>query len=193
VEAGQVVGVLGHNGAGKSTLLKIVSGIVRPTRGVVRLKGRVTALLEARGAFSGELDGYENIRLMGALYGLSRREILDVTEAIVEFGGLQSVMERPVKYYSSGMQLRLAFAIAAHTMPDVLVVDEALSVGDGMFQRQCREKIHSLCREGRTVLLVSHHISVIESLCSRVIWLDHGSLVMDGPTAMVLAEYNRKP
>jgi lipopolysaccharide transport system ATP-binding protein len=180
VEQGQVVGIIGRNGAGKSTLLKILSRITEPTTGKVHIKGRVASLLEVGTGFHPELTGRENIYLNGAILGMSRAEIQRKFDTIVEFAEVEEFLDTPVKRYSSGMYVRLAFAVAAHLDPEILVIDEVLAVGDAEFQKKCLGKMNQLSqREGRTVLFVSHQMNAVERLCSRVLWLDKGTLQMD--------------
>jgi ABC-type polysaccharide/polyol phosphate transport system ATPase subunit len=189
VEAGQVLGVVGPNGAGKSTLLKVLSAITEPTEGEARIRGRVASLLEVGVGFHPELSGRENVYLNGAILGMSRADIRQRFDEIVEFAGVQAFVETPVKRYSSGMYLRLAFAVAAHLEPDVLLVDEVLAVGDAAFQRKCLGKMESVAREGRTVLLVSHSMDAISRLCSRALWLDRGRVRELGDTAEIVGRY----
>ncbi len=189
VEAGEVVGVIGRNGAGKSTLLKVLSRITEPTTGVTRTRGRVASLLEVGTGFHAELTGRENVYLNGAILGLTRREIGDRFDAIVEFSGVGRYIDTPIKRYSSGMYLRLAFAVAAHVEPDVLIVDEVLAVGDAEFQRKCLAGMGAVGAQGRTVLLVSHDLDAIARLCPRSLWFDGGVLRLDGDTQDVIDAY----
>ncbi|HET6845893.1 MAG TPA: ABC transporter ATP-binding protein [Anaerolineales bacterium] len=189
VAQGEAVGIIGRNGAGKSTLLKILSRITRPTRGKVEMEGRVSALLEVGTGFHGELTGRENIFLNGAILGMGRAEIRRKFDEIVEFAGIGQFLDTPVKYYSSGMYVRLAFAVAAHLEPEILVVDEVLAVGDAEFQKKCLNKMGTAASEGRTVLFVSHNMSAIQDLCSRVIWLDHGRIVQIGEARTTVGAY----
>lgn len=191
IDQGQTVGLIGRNGAGKSTLLKILARITEPTEGVARVRGRVGALLEVGTAFHQELTGRENISINGALLGMSKRDIRARFEEIVEFAGIDRFLDTPVKRYSSGMYMRLAFAVAAHFEPEVVVVDEVLAIGDAEFQARCLGKMSQLGREGRTVLFVSHDIGAVGHLCSRTIWFDKGAMVGDGPTERVVEEYLR--
>src|SRR5206468_3235256 len=188
---GERVGIIGKNGAGKSTLLKILSRIVTPTAGRVTLKGRVASLLEVGTGFHPELTGRENIFLNGAMLGMTRAEIKRKFDEIVAFAETEKFLDTAVKRYSSGMYVRLAFAVAAHLEPDILVVDEVLSVGDVAFQRKCLGKMGEVASEGRTVLFVSHNMPVIKSLCSRALLIDAGRLVDDGDTDRVVASYLR--
>jgi len=189
VAQGEVLGVVGRNGAGKSTLLKILARITAPTAGSARVRGRVGALLEVGTAFHPELTGRENIAINGALLGMTRRDIRRHFDDIVDFAGVGRFLDTPIKRYSSGMYLRLAFAVAAHLEPDIVVVDEVLAVGDVEFQRRCLGKMSQLGGEGRTVLFVSHDLGAIGQLCERTMWLDEGSIRRDGPTNEVLREY----
>jgi len=188
IKPGEVVGIIGRNGAGKSTLLKILSRITDPTEGRIEMRGRVSSLLEVGTGFHPELTGRENIFLNGAILGMSRREILDKFDAIVEFAEVEKFLDTPVKRYSSGMFVRLAFAVAAHLEPEILVVDEVLSVGDMSFQRKCLGKMREVATGGRTVFFVSHNLKAVEALCNRAILLDGGALRRDGkPTAVIEA------
>lgn len=189
IEAGSAVGIIGHNGSGKSTALKVLAGIYRPTSGDVSVTGRVSALLELGAGFHPELTGRENIRLNAAILGLSEREIAESMDEIIDFAGIDHFIDSPVKVYSSGMVLRLGFAIAARMRPDVLIVDEIIAVGDEEFQRKCFDYLHQLRRDGATVLLVSHSMGAIESICDRAIWLDHGVIRQDGPAKDVVRSY----
>jgi len=189
VTAGESLGVVGRNGAGKSTLLKILTRITEPTRGVARTRGRVGALLEVGTGFHPDLTGRENVYLNGAILGMSRQQIRQEYDAIVDFSGIERFLDTPVKRYSSGMYLRLAFAVAAHLQADIMVVDEVLAVGDADFQRKCLGKMAEVERTGRTVLFVSHNLDAILRLCPRSIWLEQGRLVADGPTQGVLDSY----
>jgi len=190
VKRGEVLGVIGRNGAGKSTLLKILSRITEPTRGRVTLRGRVASLLEVGTGFHPELTGRENIFLNGAILGMTRAEIKQKFDEIVAFAEVEKFLDTPVKHYSSGMYVRLAFAVAAHLEPEVLIVDEVLAVGDAEFQRKCLGKMEEVSRRGgRTVLFVSHNMGVVTSLCPRVIWLDHGSAERDGSARAVIDDY----
>jgi ABC-type polysaccharide/polyol phosphate transport system ATPase subunit len=189
VEEGEVVGVIGRNGAGKTTLLKVLSRITEPTAGVARMRGRVGALLEVGTGFHPELTGRENIFLNGAVLGMKRSEIRRRFDEIVEFAGVERFIDTPVKRYSSGMYLRLAFAVAAHVEPDIVVIDEVLAVGDAEFQRKCLGKMSQFAREGRTVFFVSHDLGAIAQMCERAIWLDGGLIRQDGPVARSIELY----
>ncbi len=175
VEQGEILGIIGRNGAGKSTLLKILSEVTAPTRGEVKIKGRIASLLEVGTGFHPELTGRENIYLNGAILGMSRQEIRSKFDEIVDFSGVEQFIDTPVKRYSSGMYVRLAFAVAAHLEPEILLVDEVLAVGDAQFQKKCLGKMGDVASEGRTVLFVSHNMIAIQSLCQRTLWLESGS------------------
>jgi ABC-2 type transport system ATP-binding protein/lipopolysaccharide transport system ATP-binding protein len=189
ISEGEVVGIVGRNGAGKTTLLKILTRITQPTIGLSRTRGRVGALLEVGTGFHPELTGRENVYLNGAILGMAKRDISARFDTIVEFAGVGRFIDTPLKRYSSGMQLRLAFSVAAHLEPDLIVVDEVLAVGDVEFQRRCLGRMSELTAAGRTVLFVSHDVGALGRLCSRTIWLDRGRIVSDGDTQTVLAEY----
>lgn len=191
VRAGEVLGIIGANGAGKSTFLKILARITRPTAGISRTRGRVGALLEVGTGFHLELTGRENIFLNGAVLGMSRREIRRRFDEIVAFSGVEEFLDTPVKRYSSGMYLRLAFSIAAHLEPDLVIVDEVLAVGDVDFQRRCLGKMSEFGAAGRTVVFVSHDLGAIGRLCTRVWWLREGHIVMDGASEDVIDAYLR--
>ena len=191
VARGEAVGLLGSNGSGKSTLLKIVAGILRPTSGKVEVNGRTAALIELGAGFHPEISGRENIYINGAVLGLKRREIDERYHAIVEFSGLADFIEEPVKNYSSGMYVRLGFAVAIHTDPEVLLVDEVLSVGDEAFAHRCLRRIEECLAEGRTLLLVSHSLGLIEEICDRAIWLEKGQLRFDGHPRRVTDAYRQ--
>jgi lipopolysaccharide transport system ATP-binding protein len=188
-EEGETLGIIGHNGAGKSTLLKILSRITRPTSGTGRIRGRVGSLLEVGTGFHNELTGRENIYLNGAILGMRRAEIDEKFDEIVAFSELEKFLDTPVKHYSSGMYMRLAFAIAAHLEPEILIVDEVLAVGDINFQRKCLAKMRDVGETGRTVIFVSHDMQAVTRLCRRAIWLRGGEVVRDGPAAETVAEY----
>lgn len=189
VERGHALGVIGRNGAGKSTLLRVLTRITEPTEGVARTRGRVGSLLEVGTGFHPELTGRENVFLNGALLGMARREIATRFDEIVEFAGVARFIDTPVKRYSSGMYLRLAFAVAAHLDADIMIVDEVLAVGDAEFQRKCLGKMGDLERGGRTVLFVSHNLDAIQRLCSTSLWLEHGEVRAIGPSAEVVDDY----
>jgi lipopolysaccharide transport system ATP-binding protein len=189
IPEGQVVGVIGRNGAGKSTLLKVLSRITRPTAGEATVYGRVGSLLEVGTGFHLELTGRENVMVNGAILGMGRAEIMRKFDEIVEFAGVDRFIDTPVKHYSSGMRLRLAFAVAAHLDAEILIIDEVLAVGDAAFQRRCFERMNDVANRGRTVLVVSHQMEAIETLCSRTIWIDAGRVAEDGATGDVIRDY----
>lgn len=189
VRQGEVIGIIGPNGAGKTTLLKILSRITAPTRGRAEIRGRVAAMLEVGTGLHPELTGRENIYLSGAILGMRKAEIERNFDEIVAFAGVERFLETPLKRYSSGMHLRLAFAVAAHLEPEIVLVDEVLAVGDAEFQKKCLGKMGDIGRQGRTVLLVSHNMGAINSLCKRSLLLRHGSTVLDGDTADVIPAY----
>lgn len=192
VKRGEVVGIIGRNGAGKSTLLKILSRITEPTRGRVELRGRVASLLEVGTGFHPELTGRENIYLNGAILGMTRAEIRKKFDEIVAFAEVEKFLDTPVKRYSSGMYVRLAFAVAAHLEPEILLVDEVLAVGDAEFQKKCIGKMSTVAEAGRTVLFVSHNTQAVSALCGRAIWLDKQRVALDGKPADVFPEYLRE-
>src|SRR5882762_2605978 len=189
---GEVLGIVGSNGAGKSTLLKVLSQITEPTVGRIEIAGRVASLLEVGTGFHPELSGRENIFLNGAILGMTRTEIRSQFDDIVEFAGVERFLDTPVKRYSSGMQVRLAFAVAAHLRSEILIVDEVLAVGDGEFQKKCLGKMGDVARSGRTVLLVSHNLGSLRSLCSQGILLNEGRLITEGRILNVLKAYSTK-
>ncbi|HYI74494.1 MAG TPA: ABC transporter ATP-binding protein [Gaiellaceae bacterium] len=189
VEEGEVLGVIGRNGAGKSTLLKVLTRITTPTKGRVEIRGRVGSLLEVGTGFHPELTGRENIYLNGAILGMKRREIQQKLGDMVEFSGVEGFLDTPVKRYSSGMYVRLAFSVAAHLEPEILLVDEVLAVGDAEFQRRCIGRMEDFGANGRTVLFVSHNLQAVAQLCDRVILMEHGRVAMDGPSGEVVAHY----
>ncbi len=189
---GEALGLIGRNGAGKSTLLKLLSRITLPTRGRLELRGRTATLLEVGTGFHPELTGRENIYLNGAVLGMKRQEIARKFDEIVEFSGVERFLETPVKRYSSGMYVRLGFAVAAHLDPDILIVDEVLAVGDGEFQRKCLGKMRDSASEGRAVVFVSHNLSAVQRLCTRAIELDQGRTLMDGSPEEVIAHYQAR-
>jgi lipopolysaccharide transport system ATP-binding protein len=189
IQEGEVVGIIGRNGAGKSTLLRILSRVTEPTTGRVKLRGRVGSLLEVGTGFHPELTGRENIFLNGAILGMKKAEIVRKFDEIVAFAEIEKFIDTPVKRYSTGMYLRLAFAVAAHLEPDVLLVDEVLAVGDASFQRKCLDKMKVVGEDGRTVLFVSHNMPAVTRLCERIILLDEGRVVADGPAHKVASLY----
>jgi lipopolysaccharide transport system ATP-binding protein len=192
VKPGEVVGIIGRNGAGKTTLLKILSRITEPTKGRCEIHGRVSSLLEVGTGFHPELTGRENIYLNGAILGMSREEINRKFDEIVDFAEIEKFIDTPVKRYSSGMYVRLAFAVAAHLEPEILLVDEVLAVGDVAFRKKCIGKMGDVAKEGRTILFVSHNIAAVESLCSRGLILSQGRLVLDGPVHEATNKYSRE-
>jgi ABC-type polysaccharide/polyol phosphate transport system ATPase subunit len=189
VSAGETVGVIGPNGSGKSTLLKLLAGIVRPTSGRVSVEGRLAALLELGAGFHPEISGRENVEVAGLLLGLSRKEIASRLPAIARFAGIEEFLDAPVKTYSSGMAVRLGFAVAAHSDPDVLLVDEVLAVGDEAFAHRCLEKFSEFERAGKTLLFVSHDLPLVAARCRRAIWLEHGRVAADAPASEAVARY----
>ena len=189
VNEGEVVGVIGRNGAGKSTLLKVLTRITTPSRGRVEIRGRVGSLLEVGTGFHPELTGRENIYLNGAILGMKRREIQRKLPDMVEFSGVEDFLDTPVKRYSSGMYVRLAFSVAAHFEPEILLVDEVLAVGDAEFQRRCLGRMEDFGANGRTVLFVSHNMQAVAQLCDRAILMDHGRVALDGRSEEVVAHY----
>jgi lipopolysaccharide transport system ATP-binding protein len=192
VKRGEVVGIIGRNGAGKSTLLKILSRITEPTEGTARIEGRVGSLLEVGTGFNQELTGRENVYLNGAILGMKRAEIARRFDEIVAFAEVEKFIDTPAKHYSSGMYMRLAFAVAAHLEPEILMVDEVLAVGDAAFQKKCLGKMGEVARGGRTVLFVSHNMQTIAQLCSEVIYLKNGMVEYMGPTDGGIAQYYRE-
>lgn len=191
IQRGEMVGIVGANGSGKSTLLKLLSGIVRPTAGEVAVSGRLAALLELGAGFHPEISGRENIEINGLLLGLTKREIAARFDAIVRFAELEEFLEAPLKTYSSGMAVRLGFSVAAHSDPDVLLVDEVLAVGDERFAHRCLETFREFERAGKTILVVSHDLDLVAARCGRAIWLDHGRVAFDGPADHTVARYRK--
>ena len=189
VERGEVVGIVGHNGAGKSTLLKILSRITEPTEGRAVINGRIGSLLEIGTGFHPDLTGRENVYLNGAILGMHRHEIEAKFDEIVAFSEIEKFIDTPVKRYSSGMYVRLAFAVASHLEPEVLILDEVLSVGDAAFRSKCQDKMAEVARNGRTVLFVSHNMGAVQTLCPRAIWFDHGVIKMQGPSEEIVSAY----
>jgi lipopolysaccharide transport system ATP-binding protein len=189
IRRGDRVGIIGRNGAGKSTLLKILSRVVEPTAGRIELRGRISSLLEVGTGFHPELTGRENIFLNGAVLGMSRRETASKLDEIIAFAEVEKFVDTPVKFYSSGMYVRLAFSVSAHLDPDVLILDEVLAVGDVKFQQKCMEKMRSIASEGRTLLFVSHSAQSINQLCQTAIWLDHGRVAALGDSSEVVQAY----
>lgn len=189
VKQGETIGIIGKNGAGKSTLLKILSRITPPSAGSVTSRGRIASLLEVGTGFHAELTGRENIFLNGSILGMKRKEIHQKFDAIVDFSGVEKFLDTPLKHYSSGMQLRLAFAVAAFLEPEILIIDEVLAVGDSEFQKKCMGKMSDVSKSGRTVLFVSHNLSAVVQLCNRGILLQNGQVTMNGPTQDVVDSY----
>lgn len=189
VHKGEIVGLVGLNGAGKSTLLKIIAGVLKPTEGKVITRGTIAPLIEVGAGFDPELTARENVYLNGAILGHDRKFMDSKFDEIIDFAELQNFVDVPVKNFSSGMYARLGFAIATMVQPDILIVDEVLSVGDYKFQKKCEDRIQTMLDKGVTVVLVSHDISMIEKLCTKVVWLEHGHLKDIGPTAKVCKEY----
>ncbi len=187
------VAVLGPNGAGKSTLLSLVAGLAMPDEGNVTINGRVAALLELGSGFHPDLTGAENVRMNAAMLGLSRKRLDYLFDTIVEFSGIADFINEPLRTYSSGMMMRLGFAVAVNVDPDILILDEVFAVGDQNFQAKCRDKIMEFKKAGKTMLCVSHATATLHSLCERAIWLDQGQLVMDAPVDDVLADYEGRP
>src|SRR5690348_12174432 len=189
VDEGESLGIMGHNGAGKSTLLNIATSLCTPSEGQVRICGRVAALLELGSGFHPDLTGEENIRINAALLGLTRQQTRERFNDIVEFAGIGKFIEEPLRTYSSGMVMRLAFSVAVNVDPDILIIDEMLAVGDQQFQEKCLERLIQFQRDGRALLCVSHVASAVQQLCKRAIWLDHGRVMMDGPVPEVAEAY----
>jgi ABC-2 type transport system ATP-binding protein len=186
VESGTSLGLIGHNGSGKSTLLKVIGGILSPTTGMVERRGRLAALLELGAGFHGDLTGRENVYLNASILGLSRADTDKYFDAIVDFSGIEEFLDTQVKFYSSGMYVRLAFAVAVHVDPEILLIDEVLAVGDEAFQRKCLDKVRSFQREGRTIVFVTHALDLVRDLCERAVLLDHGVVQYDGaPTQAI--------
>jgi ABC-type polysaccharide/polyol phosphate transport system ATPase subunit len=193
IQQGESVALVGTNGAGKSTLLSLVTGLVSPDAGRFSVEGRIGPLLQLGAGLHPDLTGAENVRLNAALLGFTRRRTSELFDSIVEFAGIADFIAEPLRTYSSGMAMRLAFSVAAHLDPDILIIDEVLSVGDHAFQVKCAEKMASLKRSGKTLLCVSHSAGAIEGLCERALWLERGELVMDGPVREVLDAYEGRP
>lgn len=190
VKPGEVLGIIGHNGAGKSTLLKILSLITEPSGGEAHIKGRVSALLEVGTGFHPELTGRENIYMNGTILGMRKKEIDSKLEEIVDFSGVEKYLDTPVKFYSSGMRVRLGFSVAAHLEPEILIIDEVLAVGDAEFQRKCLGKMESVASQGRTVIFVSHYMEAVGALCQRGILLEQGKIKFDGPVEGAIQAYS---
>jgi lipopolysaccharide transport system ATP-binding protein len=192
LKKGEVLGIIGKNGAGKSTLLKILSQITKPSSGRIEINGRVASLLEVGTGFHPELTGRENIYLNGTILGMSRKEVKEKFDEIVAFSGVEKFIDTPVKHYSSGMYVRLAFAVAAHLEPEILIIDEVLAVGDAEFQKKCLGKMKEVAGHGRTVIFVSHNMEAVKSLCDRAIFLEHGDLVKEGHPVEIIEYYLQK-
>ena len=189
VERGECLGIIGRNGSGKSTALKLIAGVTAPSSGEVYVTGRVSPLIELGAGFHPDLTGRENVHLNGSILGMSDREINEQFDAIVEFAELQDFIDMPVKRYSSGMYVRLGFAVAVHSSPEVLLIDEVLSVGDAFFQEKCLARMHEFQAAGITIILVSHSTSLITNFCERALWIDHGHLVAEGGAKDVVGRY----
>ncbi len=189
VKQGEVLGIIGSNGAGKSTLLKILSRVTSPSRGSFKIKGRIVSLLEVGTGFHPELTGRENIFLNGAILGMSKGEIKRKVDEIIDFSGIEDFVETPVKRYSSGMYVRLAFAVAAHLEPEILIIDEVLAVGDASFQKRCLGKMQDISSQGRTILFVSHNMSAVSRLCTRCVLLGNGEVIQEGQTSDIVLSY----
>jgi ABC-type polysaccharide/polyol phosphate transport system ATPase subunit len=190
VRRGETLGIIGANGAGKSTILKLLSGITAPTSGQIVIRGRLSALIEVGSGFHPELTGRENVYLSGSILGMRRREIVTKLDRIVEFAGVREFIDTPVKRYSSGMYLRLGFSIAAHLEPDILLLDEVLAVGDADFQLKCLDRIRELHQHGRTIIFISHDLGAVERLCGRVLLMDRGRIMAEGPPNEITAKYH---
>jgi ABC-2 type transport system ATP-binding protein len=189
IDRGEAVALLGRNGSGKSTVLRLIAGIYQATSGTVRTEGRITAVIELGAGFHPELTGAENIALYAAVLGLTRKELAERYDDIVEFAAIPDLPDTPLKYYSSGMEARLAFSVAVCLQPDILLLDEVLAVGDQTFRERCRERLRQYHARGGTLILVSHELEQLRELCTRGVWLDQGRIVTDGPIDEVLARY----
>ena len=189
VRQGETFGIIGHNGAGKSTLMTLLGGVVQPTRGDVVTTGRMGLLLEVGTGFHPDLTGRENIILNASLHGMSRKQVMRSFDAIVAFSELETFLDTPIRNYSSGMCMRLAFSVAVQMKPDILLVDEVLGVGDRLFQEKCRTWMDEFRAAGRTLILVSHSLDTMRNICDRVVWIDHGALRMEGATDRVIDAY----
>ncbi len=189
VGKGESIAVVGPNGAGKSTLLGLIAGLSRPDTGTVTVNGRLAAMLELGAGFHPDLTGGENIMLNAALLGLTRKRTAQLFDEIVDFAGIPEFIGEPLRTYSSGMIMRLAFSVATHMDPDILLIDEVLAVGDQSFQAKCMDKIHKFRDEGKTIICVSHASGTVQQLCDRAIWLDHGELIMEGSTQEIMEAY----
>lgn len=189
IDHGESVALIGHNGAGKTTLLSLLAGVAFPDSGRIQVNGRIAALLELGSGFHPDLTGRENVYLNAALLGLTKRQVDERYDEIVEFSGVGEFMDATLRTYSSGMVMRLAFAVAANVDPDILIIDEVIAVGDRNFQLKCLEKIHEFRAKGKTMVCVSHASTTIQELCDRALWLDHGEIMLDGPIGDVVAAY----
>lgn len=189
IDHGESVALVGHNGAGKTTLLSLLAGVAYPDSGDIRVTGRIAALLELGSGFHHDLTGRENIYLNASLLGLTRRQVDERFDEIVEFSGVGDFIEDPLRKYSSGMVVRLAFSVAANVDPDILIIDEVIAVGDQNFQTKCLEKITEFRNRGKTMVFVSHAMATVQALCQRAVWLDHGEIMCDGPIQEVVAAY----
>jgi ABC-type polysaccharide/polyol phosphate transport system ATPase subunit len=189
ISEGETLGLIGANGSGKSTLLKCMARVLVPTRGTIQVKGRVSALLELGAGFHPDLTGRENIFINGAMLGMTRRQISDKFDEIVDFSEIEPFIDAPVRSYSSGMYMRLGFSIAVHVDPDILLIDEVLAVGDEAFQGKCRDKINTFKKTGKTILFVSHDLIEVKKMCDKVVWLDQGTVRAIGPAKKILTVY----
>lgn len=189
VETGETIGIIGRNGSGKSTLLKLIAGVSKPTKGKVEVQGRVAPLIELGAGFHPELTGRENVFLNGVILGMSRQKIQQVLPEVIEFAELSEFIDQPIKHYSSGMYLRLAFSVAIHVHADILLLDEILAVGDAVFQHKCMQKMNEMKKMNKTIVLVSHDPHLVKSFCTKVAWLDHGQLKMFDTTEKVFEHY----
>jgi ABC-type polysaccharide/polyol phosphate transport system ATPase subunit len=192
VPAGETLAVLGVNGSGKSTILKLVSRIIEPTRGVIKISGRMSALLELGAGFHPDLSGRENIYLNGSILGFSRQDMRQRLDRIIEFADIGEFIDVPIRNYSSGMQMRLGFSVAVHVEPEIILVDEVLAVGDYSFQLKCLDRIRQMQRDGVTILFVSHDFEAVKRLCSRALWLEGGRMQAEGPVADILQQMRRR-
>ena len=189
MDRGETMAIIGRNGCGKSTVLKLIAGVMAPTAGEVRVAGRVSPLIELGACFHPDLTGRENVHLNASLLGMSSREVNERFDEIVDYAELREFIDTPVKRYSSGMYVRLAFAVAVHSDPEVLLVDEVLSVGDAFFQEKCLKRMHDFQTRGTSILVVSHDLDLIADFCERAIWLEHGRVVADGPARTIVRQY----
>ena len=192
VERGESLAIVGHNGAGKSTLLSLVAGVAQPTSGSVKVNGRIAALLDLGSGFHPDLTGAENLILNASLMGMTRREAESKFDSILDFSGLSEFINEPLRTYSTGMVMRLAFSIVMHADPQIMILDEVLAVGDAEFQVKCRSAIERMHNEGRTLLFVSHAAAEVRRMCDRAVWLDHGKMMMEGPAGEVIDAYEKR-